>query len=72
MSLRRRNWRFVGAGGMLLALAGVFFLMMMSMAPKSTDPVALMRIVGQVSGVAGGVGIFLIVLGLVGKQPPPG
>ena len=70
--MRRKNWRFVGAGGMLLALAGVFFLMMMSMAPKSTDPVALMRIVGQVSGVAGGVGIFLIVLGLVGKQPPPG
>ena len=68
--MRKKNWRFVGAGGMLLVLAGVFFLVMLTMASKSTDPVALMRIVGQTAGVAGGVGVFLVILGLVGKQQP--
>ena len=68
--MRRKNWRFVGAGAMLLALAGVFVLVMMSMASKSSDPVALMRIVGQTAGVAGGVGVFLVILGLVGKKQP--
>ena len=68
--MRRKNWRFVGAGGMLLVLAGVFFLVMSSMATQSTDPVALMRTVGQVCGVAGGVGLCLVVLGLLGKQFP--
>ena len=68
--MRKKNWRFVGAGAMLLALAGVFVLVMMSMAPRSTDPVELMRIVGQTAGVAGGVGVFLVILGLVGKQQP--
>ena len=70
--MRRKNWRFVGAGAMLLVLAGVFVVLMLSMAGKSTDPVALMRIVGQTAGVAGGVGIFLIILGLVGKKAEPG
>ena len=39
--MRRKNWRFVGAGGMLLALAG-------------------------------GVGIVLVILGLLGKKFPDG
>ena len=68
--MRRKNWRFVAAGGMLLVLACVFFLLMLSMAAKSTDPVALMRTVGQVSGVAGGLGVFLVILGLLGKKFP--
>ena len=68
--MRRRNWRFVGAGAMLLVLACGFFLFMLTVAPRSNDPVELMRIVGQASGVAGGVGIFVIVLGLLGKKFP--
>jgi hypothetical protein len=28
-----------------------------------------MRTVGQVGGVAGGIGVFLVILGLVGKKP---
>lgn len=68
--MKRRNWRFVGAGGMLLAMAGVFFVWMLSMASKSSDPAALMRTVGQVCGVAGGVGLVLVVLGLLGKKFP--
>ena len=70
--MRRKNWRFVGAGGMLLVLACAFFLLMLGTASKSTDPVALMRIVGQTAGVAGGVGVFLIILGLLGKKFPDG
>jgi len=67
--MRQKNWRFVGAGGMLLVLAFAFFMISGAMAGKSTDPVALMRISGQVSGVGFGLGVFLIILGLVGKKP---
>jgi hypothetical protein len=67
---RRRNWRLVGAGLLLWVLSLVFFLWTGAMASKSTDPAELMRISGQVSGVASGLGFFLVVLGLVGKKPP--
>ena len=56
------------AGGVLIALALVFFLFMLSIAGKSTDPKALMETVGTVSGVAGGIGIAMIIIGLIGKK----
>jgi hypothetical protein len=38
------------------------------MAPQSTDPAELMRIVGQASGAVVGVSVVMIVLGLIGKK----
>ena len=67
--MRQTNWRFVIAGGALAVLAAGFFLYMMSIASTSNDPKALMQTVGQVSGVAGAIGIVLVVLGLKGKKP---
>ncbi len=68
--MRRINWRFVITGIVLAILAAGFFLFMLSMAPKSNDPATMMRTVGQVSGVAGAIGVLLVVLGLVGKKFP--
>lgn len=66
--MRRKNWRLVIAGLMLVVFALVFFVFMLSIASTSNDPVALMRIVGTVAGVAGGVSLVLILFGLIGKQ----
>jgi hypothetical protein len=41
---------------------------MLSIASNSTDPKALMEIVGQVSGVVGAIGIVMSVVGLLGKK----
>jgi hypothetical protein len=55
--------------GLVMIAGGVaFFLGMTTMAPRSTDPVELMRTVGQVSGAVGGIGLFLIVFGLIGRR----
>jgi predicted permease len=67
--MRQMNRRFVVTGAVLIALAIGFFVYMMGMAPRSNDPKALMETVGQVSGVAGAIGVVLIVLGLRGKTP---
>jgi hypothetical protein len=67
---RQKNWRLVGAGLLLWVLNLVFFLWAGAMASKSTDPAEMMRISGQVSGVASGLALFLVILGLVGKKPP--
>ena len=66
--MRKRIWRVVTVGSVLIILAVGFFLFMLSTAPKSTDPVALMRTVGTVSGVVGGLGLVMIVIGLIGKK----
>jgi hypothetical protein len=55
-------------GFILLVLALGFAFFMSSMASISTDPVELMRIVGGASGTVGGLSIFLILFGLVGKK----
>ena len=68
---RKQNLRFVVTGCIMILLAGAFFLVMLSAAPRSTDPVELMRTVGQVSGVVGGLGVALLVMGLVGKPAAP-
>ncbi len=67
--MRRKNWRVVLAGGLLVVLALGFFLFMMTMAStKSNDPAQMMHIVGQASGGAGGLGVVMILFGLVGTK----
>jgi len=51
---------------MILALG--FFLFMLTMAPKSNDPAAVMQTVGTVSGVVGGISVVMIIVGLIGKK----
>jgi hypothetical protein len=68
--MRRRNWRLVIAGLVLAVLAAGFFLYMMGMAAKSTDPVEMMKTVGQVSGGVGALGLVLAVFGLIGRKAP--
>jgi hypothetical protein len=70
--MRKRNWRLIVVGVVLLAVAGMFFLTMLGMVPNSNDPAALMRTVGQVSGVVGGLSIAMIIVGLIGKKAPTG
>lgn len=64
--MRPTNQRAVVVGSVLLAHAVAFFLFMLTLASKSTDPVELMRTVGTVSGVVGGLGIAMIVMGRMG------
>jgi succinate dehydrogenase hydrophobic anchor subunit len=66
--MRQKNWRVMIVGGVLLVLAAAFFLFMMTIAPKSNDPAALMQIVGQVSGAVAGLSVVMIVFGLIGKK----
>jgi hypothetical protein len=66
--MRRRNWRVVITGVLLIALAAGFFFFMSLMAPQSTDPAELMKVVGQVSGAAIGISVVMIILGLIGKK----
>ena len=65
----QRKKRLIIVGLVLVALAAVFFCYMLSIASKSTDPKALMEIVGQVSGIVGGIGIAMSVFGLIDKKP---
>ena len=68
--MRQRNMRVVAVGSVLFLAAIAFFIFMLSIASKSTDPVELMRTVGTVSGVVGGLAIAMVVAGLVGKKSP--
>ena len=66
--MRRRNWRVVLAGFVLILFAAGFYFFMLSVAPSSTDPAALMQTVGSVSGAAIGISLVMILLGLIGKK----
>jgi hypothetical protein len=66
--MRRRNWRIVIVGSVLLGIALAFYLFMLSIASKSNDPAALMQIVGTVGGVVGGISLAMIIVGLIGKR----
>lgn len=66
--MRRRNWRVIIAGFVLIALAVGFFFFMLSIASSSTDPVELMRTVGGVAGAAIGISVVMILIGLIGKK----
>jgi hypothetical protein len=66
--MRRRNWRVVFAGVLLLVMAVVFYNILSTMAPQSTDPVEMMGIAGSISGTAIGIGVVMILIGLLGKK----
>jgi hypothetical protein len=68
--MRKRNWRLIAVGSVLLVLAILFFLSMRDMTLWSNDPVALMRTVGEVSGAVGGISLVMIVFGLIGSKAP--
>jgi hypothetical protein len=68
--MRRKNWRIVIVGGVMIALAAAFFLGMLTIAPSSTDPRSMMETVGQVSGAVSGIGLTMIIVGLIGKRTP--
>ncbi len=61
-SMKKAEIRLARAGYFLLAVAFVFFFVaMILLAPNSNNPVEVMRVAGQASGVAGGVGVALII-----------
>ena len=66
--MRRKNLRVVMTGYALFVMAIAFFLFMLSIASRSNNPVELMRTVGSVSGVVGGLAIAMIVIGGIGKK----
>jgi hypothetical protein len=66
--MRRKSWRLVIVGVVLVLLSNRVFLFMLDMAPKSNDPATLMRTVGQVSGVVGGIALVMIAFGLIGQK----
>ena len=66
--MRRRNWRVVIVGFILAVIAVAFYFYMLSIAPKSNDPVALMKTVGTVTGVVCGLSLAMIIVGLIGKK----
>ena len=66
--MRRRNWRVVITGLFLALMAVVFYVVMLGMTGRSTDPVEMMRLVGQISGGAIGLSVAMIIIGLIGKK----
>lgn len=70
-NVENKSGRFVIVGSALIALAIAFFLYMWSIAGKSNDPVALMQTVGTVSGVVGGIGVTMLVIGLIRRKSAP-
>jgi len=66
--MRRKNMRVVIVGCCLFVLAIMFFFVMQSNAPRSNDPVELLRTAGTVTGVVCGLAVAMIVGGLVGKK----
>ena len=66
--MRRKNWRIIIVGLVLILISSVFFLLMLSFASKSNDPVALMQTVGTVAGAVGGISLVMIIIGMIGKR----
>jgi hypothetical protein len=62
------NGRIVLAGAVMIVLAIGFFFYMGTTAPRSTDPVGMMKIVGETSGWVGGIGLVMILFGLFRKK----
>lgn len=67
--MRARNLRLVVVGAAFLVFAAAFVLFMLAIAPRSNNPAELMRTVGTVAGVMGGVAVAMIVFGLKGTRP---
>lgn len=66
--MRRRNWRIIITGFVLIVLALGFYFFMLTVAPSSLDTVELMRTVGSVSGTVVGISVAMILIGLIGKK----
>ena len=66
--MRRKNWRLVIVGFVLIVIAIGFYFFMQTIASTSTDPVALMQTVGTVTGVVTGISLVMIIIGLIGKK----
>jgi hypothetical protein len=66
--MRRKNWRIIAVGFILIPLALGFYFFMFSIAPTSTDPTALMQTAGTVAGAAVGISLAMIIIGLIGKK----
>ena len=62
------NVRVVVTGAVMIAAAAGFFFYMMTMAPRSNDPVALMQTVGMVSGGVGGLGLAMMLFGALRRR----
>jgi hypothetical protein len=66
--MRKRNMRLVYTGAGLAVFAVIFFFVMMSFASQSTDPKALLEIVGQTAGVGIGIGVAMAIIGFIGTK----
>ena len=66
--MRRINSRVAIVGFVLFLIAIVFYLFMFSISSRSSDPVELLKVVGTVSGIVGGLAVAMTVAGLVGKK----
>ena len=66
--MRQRNLRVSIVGFVLLLMAVAFFFLMLSVAPRSNNPTEMLRTVGTVSGVVGGLALAMMVGGLIGKR----
>ena len=66
--MRRKNWRLIIVGFVLIAIAIGFYFFMLTIASTSTDPAALMQTVGTVSGVVAGLSLVMIIIGLIGRK----
>jgi predicted permease len=66
--MRRKNWRIVIVGFVLIVLALAFYFFFLSIASKSNDPATLMQTVGTASGAVGGLSLVMIIIGLIGKK----
>jgi protein-S-isoprenylcysteine O-methyltransferase Ste14 len=65
---QQMNLRVVITGAAMVVLALAFFFYMGTMAPRSTDPAAMMQTVGMVSGGIGAIGIVMIVFGALRRK----
>jgi len=55
-------------GFVLIVMALGFYFFMLSIAPTSNDPAALMQTVGTVAGAAIGISLVMMIIGLIGKK----
>jgi hypothetical protein len=63
------NKRVLVTGAATVGLAAAFFFWSLTtLAPKSNDPAAMMRTVGQVCGAVGGIGIVMVLFGLFRRR----
>jgi MYXO-CTERM domain-containing protein len=57
------NKRVIAIGAAMTALGIGFFLYMLTLAPRSNDPTAMVQAVGEASGGVGAIGLVMIVVG---------